>query len=73
VKARPAQKACRANGSLFLTVLFGMSAASFFGMITRVARVAAGGVRMVRRFFVLATFVMLGGFAVMLRSLGMVF
>jgi hypothetical protein len=49
-----------------LAVVFNMMPAGFHMVVFGVAGVTKGGVGMVRRFFVVAGFVMLGSFAVML-------
>jgi hypothetical protein len=54
-------------------VLLGMIAAGFNVVMFGVAGVTVGAVGMVRRFFVIASFVMLGGFTVMLGRMLMMF
>jgi hypothetical protein len=49
-----------------LAVMFGVMAAGLIMVMFGVAGVTMGAVRMVRRFFVIASFMVLGGFTVML-------
>jgi hypothetical protein len=56
-----------------LSVMLGVVAAGFGVMFFGMAGVAVGGVGVMRGLFVIAGFVMLGGFAVMLRRVLVVF
>jgi hypothetical protein len=56
-----------------LSVLLGVVAAGFGVMLFGMAGMAVGGVGVVRGLFVIAGFVMLGGFAVMLRCVLVMF
>jgi hypothetical protein len=56
-----------------LSVMLGVVAAGFGVMFFGMAGVAVGGVGVMRGLFVIAGFMMLGGFAVMLRRVLVVF
>jgi hypothetical protein len=58
---------------LVLSVMLGVVAASFGVMLFGMTGVAVGGVGVMRGLFVIAGVVMLGGFAVMLRRVLVVF
>src|SRR6516225_5600271 len=62
-----------ANGALFLAVLLHVGLASFLGVLSRVMRMASSRVGMMCGFLVVSTIVMLGRFAVMAGSVGMMF
>jgi hypothetical protein len=56
-----------------LTVMLGVMTAGFDMMVFGMAGMAMGAVGVMRRLFVIAGFMMLGGFAVMLRRMFVVF
>jgi hypothetical protein len=56
-----------------LSVMLGVVAAGFGVMLFGMAGMAVGGVGVVRRLIVIAGFMMLGGFAVMLRRVLVMF
>jgi hypothetical protein len=58
---------------VLLAVMFGMIAAGFDVVMFGVAGVTVGAVGVMRRFFVIASFVMLGGFTVMLGRMLVMF
>jgi hypothetical protein len=54
-------------------MLFYMGLGGMFGMVICVGRVSPGGMGVVRRLFVISGLVMLGGFCMVLRGVGMMF
>jgi hypothetical protein len=60
------------NCRLFAAVLFGVNSSSVFRMFAGLGCVAGGTVGVMTRFFVISTFVMLCGFNVMARRMGVV-
>ena len=67
-RSRPLSEA-----GLFLSVFLSVSLPSLLGMISGVGGMAARGVSMVSGFLVLSAVMMLGGFSVVARRVGMVF
>ena len=62
-----------ANGALFLAVFLHVGLASVLGVVSRVKRMASSRVGMMCGLLVMSAIVMLGRFAVMAGSVGMMF